>query len=112
VIRIAGGRAKPADIAQCLTRDVVAALAGAPGIGAVWLIENDASIRARMDESRVTGHQDGSADWAVLIEAANEANVASAMARVSDVVSWRALELGESAAFDRYRLLYTMSRVV
>jgi len=110
VIRIAGARARSADIARCLAQDVVQELARAPRIGAVWLLENDASIRARMDQIRVTGHQDGSADWAVLIEAANESDVASAMARLRGVASWRALELGDAAVFDQYRLLYTMTQ--
>lgn len=109
VIRIAGARAKRGDIEQCLVQDAVPALAGAPRIGAVWLLENDASIRKRMDEARVTGHQDGSADWAILIEAGNEADVTSATARLSDLASWGALELGDAAVLGQYRLLYTMT---
>lgn len=110
VIRIAGARANRGEIGQCLGRDVVPTLARVPRIGAVWLLENDASIRARMDEARVTGHQDGSADWAVLIEAGHEAHVQAATAKLADVTLWRALELSRAAVFDRYRLLYTMTQ--
>lgn len=109
VIRIAGARASQADIGLCLAQDAVPALAAVPCIGAVWLLENDPAIRARMDQARVTGHQDGSADWAVLIEAGHETDVESALARLKELASWRALELGESVAFDRYRLLYAMT---
>jgi hypothetical protein len=110
VIRIAGANAKRGDIEQCLLRDVVPALAGTPRIGAVWLLENDASIRQRMDAARVTGHQDGSADWAVLIEAGHEGDVKLATARLNDLASWRALQLGDAAVLGQYRLLYTMTK--
>lgn len=109
VISIAGASTRHPDIARCLTQDVVAALASSPRVGAVWLLENDASIRTRMDQARVTGHKDGSADWAVLIEAANQSDVEAAMKCLSNVASWRALKLGDEAAFGQYRLLYTMS---
>jgi len=110
VIRIAGARGNATDVRRCLVDDVVPALAGAPRIGAAWLLENDPALRARMDAVRVTGHQDGSADWAVLIEGGHEADIVAAMARMDGVASWRALELGDAAAFDRYRLLYTMTQ--
>jgi hypothetical protein len=78
----------------------------------VWLLENDPSIRTRMDQARVTGHQDGSADWAVLIEAGHEADVAAAQARLAQVPAWRALDFADAMVFDRYRLLYTMTPAV
>lgn len=110
VIRIAGAQAKHSDILRCLASDVVPVLADIPKIGSVWLIEHDPSIRARMDQIRVTGHQDGSADWAVLIEAAHQADVVSAMARLNEVTSWRALRLASAAVLGQYRLLYTMTK--
>ncbi|MBK9609387.1 MAG: hypothetical protein IPO58_24350 [Betaproteobacteria bacterium] len=110
VIRIAGAKAKAADVRRCLADEVVPALARVPRIGAAWLIESDPALRARMDAVRVTGHQDGSADWAVLIEGGHESDIAGAMARLDDVASWRALGLGAAATLDRYRLLYTMSQ--
>lgn len=110
VVRIGGARANHADIAQCLASDVVPVLADSPRIGSVWLIEHDPAIRARMDQVRVTGHQDGSTDWAVLIESAHTADIASAMARLDEVESWRALGLADAAVLGQYRLLYTMTK--
>lgn len=109
VIRITSASAKRADIAHCLADDVVPTLARIPCIGSVWLLENDASIRAKMDQTRVTGHQDGSADWAVLIEAATESDIAAATARLTNIASWQSLKLSEHASHGQYRLLYTMT---
>lgn len=110
VVRIGGARATTAAIEQCLVRDVVPVVAKMPRLGSVWLTQNDPSIRARMDSARVTGHKDGTADWALLIEAGHEADVASAMEALDQVATWRALELGAAAVCGRYRLLYTMTQ--
>jgi hypothetical protein len=110
VIRIGGARAQPADLRRCLAQHVLPALADAPRIGAVWLLENLPAIRARMDEVRVTGHQDGSADWAVLVEGGHEADIAAALARLENVAAWRQLEIGDAVSLERYRLLYTMNQ--
>lgn len=110
VVRVAGATPQSADIAACLARDVVPALAAAPRIGAVWLLENDPSIRERMDAVRVTGHQDRSADFAVLIEAGHAADLSAATARLDAVASWRALALGDAVLVDQYRLLYAMTK--
>lgn len=110
VVRIAGARAARDEISRCLAQQVLPSLARVPRIGSVWLLENDASIRARMDAARVTGHQDGSADWAVLIEAGHESDLVAALASLEQLPAWRALELGDAAVFDRYRLLYAMTQ--
>lgn len=110
VVRVAGALANAADVRRCLVDDVVPALARVPRIGAAWLIENDPALRARMDAVRVTGHQDGSADWAVLIEGGHQADITSAMKRLDDIASWGALGLGNAATLEQYRLLYTMSQ--
>jgi hypothetical protein len=107
VIRVSGAQAKPADIARCL-EDATALIASTPKIGAAWLLENDPTIRARMDAARVTGHQDGSADWALLIEAGHAADVDAAVGRLKELDSWRTLALHEKAVIGKYRLLYTM----
>jgi hypothetical protein len=109
VIRVSGAKAAAGDVARCLAQDVVPAMAGVPRIGAVWLLENDPAIRARMDAARVTGHQDGSADWAVLVEACHPADIAAATARLDEVESWRRLGLADAAVLAQYRLLYTMT---
>jgi hypothetical protein len=110
VIRFSGAPAVPEEVRRCLVEDVVPALARTPCIGAVWVVQNDPTLRARMDEVRVTGHQDGSADWAVFIEGGHDADLVNALACLSVVASWRSLGLHEIATTDRYRLLYTMTQ--
>jgi hypothetical protein len=110
VVRFSGAPATEDEVRRCLVQDVVPALARTPCIGAVWVVQNDPMLRARMDEVRVTGHQDGSADWAVFIEGGHDADLVSALASLADVASWRSLGLREIATTDRYRLLYTMTQ--
>jgi len=110
VIRILGARAPADDVRRCLLDDAVPALASPRGIGAVWLMAHDPSIRTRMDGARVTGHEDGSADWAVLVEAGHEKDIAAAMACLGELASWRALALDDAVTFDSYRLLYAMTK--
>jgi hypothetical protein len=110
VVRIGGASVDRARLGECLANDAVSAVAGVNGIGSVWLLEHDPAIRSSMDEVRVTGHQDGSADWALLIEAADERHVMTAAARLNDVSSWTSLVLADAVTFDCYRLLYTMTQ--
>ena len=110
VVRIANGKAAANEIARCLAEDVVPAVAKAAGIGAVWVLENDRLLRARMDEARVTGHADDSADFALLIEAAHERDADRALQRLNALPAWRGLALGGAATTGTYRLLYTMSQ--
>ncbi|TSH92748.1 hypothetical protein FOZ76_15170 [Verticiella sediminum] len=111
VIRVNRGGRAPDDVRQCLVNEVLPALSRHACIGSVWLVENDPELRARMDAVRVTGHRDGSSDWAMLIEAGHDKDLAAAMHDIAEMASWRVLELGDHAAFDRYRLLYTMNQV-
>lgn len=108
VIRITGTKASRADISQCLTKDVLPKLAGIPKIGAVWVIENDLDIRQKTDQARVTGHRDGSIDWAIFIEGGHSEDLTTAIARLAGVASWNALGLSTEAVIGQYRLLYTM----
>jgi len=110
VARILNARAPAEDIQRCLMEDVVPALAAAPGIGSVWLMVNEPTIRARMDAGRVTGHSDGSADWAVLVEGGHDRDVAAALEGLAGRASWRDLKLGDAVTFGRFRLLYTMTK--
>lgn len=110
VVRVAGARAPSAELARCLAQEIVPLLARARGVGAVWLLQNDPGIRQRMDQVRLTGHQDGSADWAVLVEAGQAGDLDAALEPLQHNASWHALGLGEHAVVDRFRLLYTMNQ--
>lgn len=112
VMRIAGACGDYVKIGSCLERDVLRALAREPRIGAVWLAENEPVIRERIDKVRETGHRDGFADWAVFVEAHHEADAASALARIDEIESWRALDLGRFSDRGLYRLLYSINRAV
>jgi hypothetical protein len=110
VVRITAAKNSLNEIARCLAENVVPVIAKATGIGAVWVLENDKSLRARIDEVRVTGHLDGSADFALLIEAGHQRNVDSALSLLNEIDAWRSLELGDAVTVGVYRLLYTMNQ--
>jgi len=110
VVRITSARASLNEIANCLAQHVVPVIAKARGIGAVWVLENDESLRARIDEARVTGHADGSADFALLIEAGQQRDVDDALNPLSEIRAWRDLELDDAVTTGAYRLLYTMNQ--
>ncbi len=108
VIRVADAKADHSEIVDCLEKDVIPALAAIPKIGAAWLIENDPTIRQKMDRARVTGRKDGSIDWAIFIEGGHQEDLAAAMVRLEGVPSWKKLGLSSDAVLGQYRLLYTM----
>ena len=110
VIRVNRGPHDAQALRLCLINEVLPAVSAYPRIGGAWLMEHDPELRSRMDAARVTGHQDGSTDWAILIEGGHDVDLAMAMSQAQETASWRALKLGEHAFFHRYRLLYTMSQ--
>lgn len=85
-------------------------LATVTGVGSVWIAEHDASIRARMDAVRVTGHQDRSARQALMIEASRDSDAAQALAMLSDAAHGQAQGGPSAVRIGRYRLLYAMAR--
>ena len=110
VVRISNTKQALSEIARCLAEEVVPVIAKATGIGALWVLENDPSLRARIDAARVTGHRDGSADFALLIEAGHQRNVDGALSLLNELDAWRGLELGGAVTTGVYRLLYTMNQ--
>jgi hypothetical protein len=85
-------------------------LASVTGVGSVWMAEHDASIRARMDAVRVTGHQDRSARQALMIEASRDSDAAQALAMLGDWARKKAQGERPELSIGRYRLLYSMAR--
>lgn len=80
-----------------------------PGVGSIWFARHDASIRARMDQVRVTGHQDQSPHGALLIESARDTDAQQAQAIVHAQLSRQAPDAAAGACAGRYRLLYAMT---
>ena len=75
------------------------ALSAIPGVGSVWVAQHDRTIRERMDQVRVTGHQDQSADAALMIEAARDQDARDAIDRLRQTHSLsRAAESGQIRA--------------
>ena len=62
-----------------------------------------------MDEARVTGQADGSADWVIRVDAAREEDIAGAIARLNEFRAWKELGLMDTAILGSYRLLYSIS---
>lgn len=87
----------------------LAKIASLPGVGSVWFAEHDASIRARMDQVRVTGHQDQSPYGAILIESARDTDAQQAQAIAHAHLSRQAPDAAARACAGRYRLLYAMT---
>ena len=110
VVRIAGAALASAEIARCLVDEVVPRLEREPRLGAMSLLEHDPAIRARMDQVRLTGHQDASADWALLIEAGHDADLVASIGSLQALPAWRSLRLGEAVSYERYRLLHSMTQ--
>ena len=108
VVRIRGAKASQSDIQSCLTQDILPLLGAFSSIGSVSVLCNDPGIRQRMDQVRVTGHQDGSTDWVLLIEASHEKDVRRAWQVLTKITSWQPLQWEASVNFDLYRLLYAM----
>jgi hypothetical protein len=108
VVRIRGAKASQSDIQACLTQDISPLLGAFSSIGSVSVLCNDPDIRQRMDQVRVTGHQDGSTDWVLLIEAGHEKDIRHAWQVLIKITSWQQLQCKASINFDIYRLLYAM----
>lgn len=89
-----------------LPAEPIAALAG---VGSIWLADHDAKIRARMDEVRVTGHQDRSPQRAIFIEAARDTDALQAQAMVAEHLHAHSTRAADAASMGRYRLLYAMT---
>lgn len=84
-------------------------LAQTKRVGAVQVLEADNEIRTKMDQARVTGQADGSADWAIRVDAAREEDIAGAVARLQELRAWKDLGLMGTATIGSYRLLYSIS---
>lgn len=108
VVRIRGAKASQSDIQMCLTQDVLPLLGAFSSIGCVSVLCNDPDIRQRMDQVRVTGHQDGHTDWVVLMEAGQAQDVRHAWKAMEQSRAWQNLQLGDAVICDLYRLLYVM----
>ena len=108
VVRIRGAKASQSDIQTCLTQEILPLLGAFSSIGSVSVLCNDPSIRQRMDQVRVTGHQDGHTDWVILMEAGLERDVQQALKALDQSTAWQNLQLGEAVIHDLYRLLYVM----
>jgi len=57
---------------------------------------------------RVTGHQDASTDWVLLIEAGHEKDIRRAWQALTKTSAWQQMSWGAHVNFDLYRLLYAM----
>jgi hypothetical protein len=108
VVRIQGAKARQSDIQACLTQHILPLLGAFSSIGSVSVLCNDPDIRQRMDQVRVTGHQDGHTDWVVLMEAGLERDVRHAWKAMDQSSAWQNLQLGDAVIHDLYRLLYVM----
>ena len=108
VVRIRGAKARQSDIQACLTQEILPLLGAFSSIGSVSVLCNDPDIRQRMDQVRVTGHQDGHTDWVVLMEAGQERDVRHAWKAMDQSSAWQNLQLGDAVIHDLYRLLYVM----
>lgn len=89
---------------------IAAALQAVNGIGRVFCMDADPAIRAKMDEARVTGHDDASADRAVVVECSSEADVEAAFARLEQMPEWAAVAEPTSVRRETYRLLYAIAK--
>ena len=85
------------------------ALSAIPGVGSVWVAQHDRTIRERMDQVRVTGHQDQSADAALMIEAARDQDARDAIDRLRQTLASSASDPLDRVSFGRYRLMYAMT---
>lgn len=101
----AGGSPPESGAFEALPIDAVAAI---PGVGSVWLAEHDPDIRARMDQVRVTGHQDQSPHSALFVEAASGADAAQAQSIIHTHFG-RTSDRPAAITSGRYRLLYVMT---
>ena len=99
----------PDDGHRALNRDTLEAIAAIPGIGSVWVAQHDASIRAQMDQVRVTGHQDRSPAGSLMIEAARIEDADRALDLLTQQPAWKAAVANDAASVGRYRLLYAMA---
>ena len=108
VVRIQGSKVNQSDMGLIFSNEVLPLMLGLSSIGSVNVLCNDPGIRQRMDQVRVTGHQDGSTDWVLLIEASHEKDVRRAWQVLTKITSWQPLQWEASVNFDLYRLLYAM----
>lgn len=106
-MRFSPGRApqEPGAVAS----ELAVQLASTDRVGRVSVMQADPSIRARMDEARVTGHADGAADWALTVECAAAADVSSAVQRLEQLRAWQSLSAG-ATTLACYQLLYSIAR--
>jgi len=108
-IRVSPPAASRLQIRERLVDDVAPFLAQTRRVGAVQILEADNEIRTKMDEARVTGQADGSADWVIRVDAAREEDIAGAIARLNEFRAWKELGLMDTAILGSYRLLYSIS---
>jgi len=108
-IRLSPPNASRLQIRELLVDEVAPFLAQTKRVGAVQVLEADNEIRTKMDQARVTGQADGSADWAIRVDAAREEDIAGAVARLQELRAWKDLGLMGTATIGSYRLLYSIS---
>lgn len=108
VVRIQGSKVNQSDMGLIFSTEVLPLMLGLSSIGAVNVLCNDSDIRKRMDQVRVTGHQDGSTDWVLLIEAGHEKDIRRAWQALTNTSSWQHMSKEARVNFDLYRLLYAM----
>jgi hypothetical protein len=108
-IRVTPPAASRSQIRERLVDDVAPFLAQIKRVGAVQVLEADNEIRTKMDQARVTGRADGSADWAIRFDAAREEDIAGAIAGLQELRAWKELGLTDTATIGSYRLLYSIS---
>lgn len=101
-----------AGVADANTRGAAIAgkLASIERVGRVAFIECDAGVRAKMDEARVTGHEDGSADRFFCIECSAQRDFEAAVAALKLMPEWSTLAEPSSVDIGCYQLLYAIGK--
>lgn len=107
-VRFTVDPARAAAAGQALVKTALADLAATERVGAVHVWQMDRSIRAAMDAVRVTGHEDGFADWIVAIETVTARDAAAARDRLYANAAFKAN--ATAPQYDCYQLLYGMVR--
>ena len=101
---------KPATDANAIGAAVAADLAKIERVGRVAFLEADAKVRAKMDEARVTGHDDTSADKIICVECSSEADFNASLEQLKQMPSWTGLADPKSVDIGCYRLLYAIGK--
>jgi len=100
----------PEAMASEVATGIVTELARIERVGRVAWLEADPMIRARMDEARVTGHDDDAADQILLVECSAESDAHNAVAKLTSMPTWPRLVDPASVSIANYRLLYSIAK--